>query len=261
MLTFLQTITPHATRATALVLIHAFPLSSEMYRKATLNITKALPDLPVITIDMPGFGNAPLADSWTMDSAMQDAHKQLQDQAISSIVLGGTSMGGYAVFSFYHQFPEMVRGLIFSNTKAEADTPEAKADREVFAKDVEKRGHEAVYERMLDKLTSASAPPELKDFIKRSIATQPTEAIAAALRAMALRSDSSDLLPKIQSPVLVVASEKDQLIKEESLQTIAKKTADSTYRRFPGIGHLAPLEGHEEWAGAVVTFLKNKELI
>ena len=45
-------------------------------------------------------------------------------------VLSGLSMGGYIVLAFARKYPEMLRGLILADTRADADSSEAKANRD-----------------------------------------------------------------------------------------------------------------------------------
>lgn len=246
------------TSQPTLVLIHAFPLSSKMYESALKHLHLISPKHNYILVDLPGFGSAPLRNSWTLRSAMRKLHSRLHQLGISTTAIGGTSMGGYAALAYYREFPDKVTALILSNTKAEADTEEGRAGRETFAKDVLQKGHEAVYMRMLHTLTSKTTVrkhPEMLDYLKSAIGSASPEAIASALRAMAKRDDSCELLPSIKVPVLVITGEGDELIKPEVTKHIADSAPNATYREITGAGHLTPLEAPEEWAAIVADFL------
>ncbi|HET9135210.1 MAG TPA: alpha/beta hydrolase [Candidatus Kapabacteria bacterium] len=245
----------------ALVLIHAFPLSSMMYRETASIIAERFPSLPIVLVDMPGFGNATTSASWTMSEAMNDLHAQLQDDDITSVIIGGTSMGGYAVFAYYKLFPQECAGLIFSNTKAEADDEKAKQGREEYAQAVEKGGAVVAVEKQLDALLGSTTKrqntalyEQVKDWI---LATDPS-AISAALRAMAVREDSTALLSTITCPTLVISAEEDTVMKEEVVSAIAKAIPSSDYHRLSSTGHLSPLEVPKEWADFVGAFINDK---
>lgn len=244
----------------SLVLIHAFPLSSEMYKGTAAEIHTLLPDFNVILVDLPGFGSSPVRESWTLSEAMQELHHKLNEIGITNPAIGGTSMGGYAALAYYRLYLNEVSALILSNTKAEADTVEAKASREEFAKDVEARGYEAVYMRMLNKLTARSTVqkhPETLDTLRTMISAASPAAIAAALRAMALREDSVELLHTITTPTLVITGSGDELIAPAISKTMADTIPNAKFVEMQDVGHLTPLEAPKEWAEIVVGLLKN----
>lgn len=249
----------NALATKSLVLIHAFPLSSEMYMGVAGELQELLPSVNIVLVDLPGFGNAPLRESWTLSQAMEELHFKLNEIDIRNPVIGGTSMGGYAALAYYRLYLNEVSALILSNTKAEADTEEAKASREVFAKDVETRGYEAVYMRMLDKLTARStveAHPEITATLKSMIEKATPQAIAGALRAMALREDSVELLHKITTPTLVITGNGDELIAPAVSKAMADAIPNSHFHQMEGVGHLTPLEAQEEWAQVVADYLQ-----
>lgn len=243
----------------SLILIHAFPLSSEMYMGVAGELQQLLPSVNIILVDLPGFGSTPVRKEWTLSEAMQELHKALNEIGITNPVICGTSMGGYAALAYYRLYLNEVSALILSNTKAEADTDEAKASREEFAKDVEGRGYEAVYMRMLSKLTARStveAHPELTDKLKSIIEKATPDAIAAALRAMALREDSVELLHTITTPTLVITGRGDELIAPAISKAMADAILNSHFHQIEGVGHLTPLEAQDEWARVVGDYLQ-----
>ena len=247
------------TASRALVLIHAFPLSSAMYDKAAAIIAKEFPELPIVLVDMPGFGSAAVTKQWTLSEAMADLHRQLKKAGITSVIIGGTSMGGYAVFAYVKQFRPEVAGLILSNTKAEADDEKAKRDREEYAKAVEEKGMAEVVKRQLDKLIGATArseSPEIVEHVKQSILSGKPAAIAGALRAMAKREDSTWLLGGITAPALLIGGKEDALMSEKVIQSMAKGLKNSEHYSIEAVGHLSPVEAPEEWASLVIGFIE-----
>jgi len=241
-----------------LVLIHAFPLSSEMWDEAASVIATRSPDFSIVLTDLPGFGNAPEKNGWTLSEEMRDLHAKLLEQNIRKPVIGGLSMGGYAAFAYYKLFPNEVRALVLSNTKASADSPEAKKGRDEFAADAEKRGAEAVYERMLPKLISDSSKeinPALVLKLKKWIAEFSPLAIATGLRALKVREDSTDLLEKISCPALIITGTDDAIIPPEEMKNFASKIPDARFIPMDRMGHLSAVESPEGWGEIVSAFL------
>lgn len=245
----------------AFVLIHAFPLSSEMYRDVIAPFESSLTSHQIILVNLPGFGGTPELKNWTLTEAMADLHSQLIDIGITSSALCGVSMGGYAALAYYKQFPNEVSALILSNTKAEADNEEGKANREKLAKDVEAKGHEPIYTGMMLKLIGKSASaknPTLVDTLKLMIVSQPPVAISEASRAMGRRQDSTDLLGHITIPTLVIAGTEDELIPEAIMKAMSEKIPDAIYSPMPKHGHLCVIEDPVTWSNLIVNFLNNK---
>jgi 3-oxoadipate enol-lactonase len=254
----LRTFYQSPSGTTSLVLLHAFPLSSAMWEGAASVIARQSPDSSIILADFPGFGDAPSIKDWTLAAAMEDLHSKLTAEEILNPVIGGLSMGGYAAFAYYRLHLNELRALILTDTKPSADTEEGKKGREVFALDAEKRGAEAVYERMLPKLVSDSSKqrnPALFKTLKNWIASFSPEAIAAGLRALALRADSNDLLETIGCPTVVIAGENDAIIPSEEMKLFSEKIPDAQFVQIPDVGHLSALEDPEAWGEAVSKFL------
>jgi pimeloyl-ACP methyl ester carboxylesterase len=230
-----------------------------MYVGVAGELQQLLPSINIILVDLPGFGDAPVRNEWALSEAMQELHHKLNQIGINNPVIGGTSMGGYAALAYYRLYPNEVSALLLSNTKAEADTDDAKASREEFAKDVEHRGYEAVYMRMLNKLTDRSTVqkhPETLDTLRSMISASSPTSIASALRAMALREDSLELLHTITIPTIVITGSGDELISPAVSKSMSDAIPNAKFIDMENVGHLTPLEAPKKWAKLVANFLK-----
>jgi pimeloyl-ACP methyl ester carboxylesterase len=230
-----------------------------MYMGVAGELQQLLPSVNITLVDLPGFGSAPIRESWTLSEAMQELHKKLNEIGITNLAIGGTSMGGYAALAYFRLFPNEVSALILSNTKAEADTTEGKAGREVFAKDVLEKGLDAVYMRMLNTLTSRTTVKkhhEMLDTLRAIISSASPAAIASALRAMAFREDSLELLHTITTPTLVITGSGDELIPPAISKAMAETIPNAKFVEMQDVGHLTPLEAHKEWSKIVADFLR-----
>ncbi|MDP4198490.1 MAG: alpha/beta hydrolase [Bacteroidota bacterium] len=239
------------------LLLHAFPLSSAMWDAMIAEFQNLRDDTTIVTLDFPGFGEAPREEGWTM-AGLANAIEALlsrKGEGNRRIVVAGLSMGGYAALEFYRQFPGSVRGLVLSNTRAAADTEAAKRAREIFAKDALKRRSEAGIERLYPGFVSESTDPKIAIEIRQWMSDGSGEAIADALRAMASRQDSTDLLPLAIVPSLVIASSHDAVIPAEEMRAMAMQLRDSTFIEFDA-AHLSAVERPKEWAEALASFLE-----
>src|SRR3954469_15908446 len=114
-----------------LVLLHAFPLSSAMWLAQREGLANGW---RVITPDLRGFGGSPMADDEpSLDVAADDVAALLDGLGLDRVVLGGLSMGGYVAMAFLRRHADRVGGLVLADTKAGADSPEGRANRERIA--------------------------------------------------------------------------------------------------------------------------------
>ena len=110
------------------VLLHGYPFNRSMWRDQ-------LPELQqnhrVIIPDLRGHGESAATQApATMASMAGDVASLLETLNISRATIGGLSMGGYVALAFYRLFPLRVRSLVLADTRAQADTEEAKENRE-----------------------------------------------------------------------------------------------------------------------------------
>lgn len=225
-----------------IVLLHAFPLSSEMWVKER----EALSRLgQIITPDLPGFGDSPRQKTPSIAEMAKEVALLLDELKVKETFIGGLSMGGYVTFEFFRQFPKRVKALGLFSTRASADTPENREKRFRTVEALEKEGIEPfagkIVENLLGKTTRQSNSAVVRE-VKQMILTANPEGVKDALRAMADRQDLNHLLGSIHCPTLVIAGDEDSFIPLEESKTMQKKIAGSSFHILPKTGHLANLE-------------------
>jgi pimeloyl-ACP methyl ester carboxylesterase len=234
-----------------LVLIHAFPTDQSLWnpqRKALKHHFR------VITLDLSGFGrSSPVkGQALTMSNYASEVKVLLDHLHIQRAVIGGESMGGYVALAFYAQYPNRVDGLILSGTQAIADSDAAKVKREVTAVEILEQGPTNYINGFLPKALSEQASEHTQLFLRRIIERQTSTAMASALRGMALRHDTSDILANANIPTLIITGEKDIVISPEQSQRMHALAKGSQLTIIANAGHLASLERPQEWNQAVI---------
>ena len=240
-----------------LVLIHAFPLSSDMW-KAQAGILKN--KYTIILPDLPGFGKSqPQVKPSIPDMAKQLAQLLDHLQIKEPVIVGGLSMGGYVAFEFFRQFPERLKGLLLFATRANPDSPEARENRFRAIEAIEKFGLETFVKKIiksqLGKTTQEKHPEVMEQAVKIMLSNTP-EAAIHALRAMAERRDSSELPPQIKVPVLVLAGEEDTICPAAEMRGMQEKISNSEFHAVSQSGHLINLEKPEVFQSLVDNYLK-----
>src|SRR5207253_8535356 len=111
------------------VLLHGFAFNRSLWSEQV----SALSDrYRVITPDLSGFGetSARSEQPATMREMAEDVAALMDELGIERCALGGLSMGGYVSLAFYRHVPLRVRVLILADTRPQADTDEARENRE-----------------------------------------------------------------------------------------------------------------------------------
>ena len=235
----------------AILWIHGFPLSSRVFQPQ-LRVNGVRHVMP----DLPGFGRSPAPDrEMSMDDYAQAMLAVLDERQIERAYVAGLSMGGYIAFALARLAPERVRGLILIDTRETADTPEAKKGRFESIDKVKKEGVVPIVESMLPKMLTKNAPPEMVDDVRTMMSGSMASGVAAALRAMAERPDSTPMLAGLGIRVLIVVGEADAITPPADAQRMNRAIDGSKLVTIAGAAHLSNFERPEEFNKAVMLFV------
>jgi 3-oxoadipate enol-lactonase len=238
-----------------LLLVHAFPLNSTMWAPQIAALSDRF---RVIAPDLRGFGVSQFGTTPASLAIYADDLAALLDHlGIEQVAYCGLSMGGYIGFAFLEQHAARLSHLILADTKAGADTEEARRARETNAQLAEREGTSAVGEAMLPRLVAPNASDTLRGELRTIIAQNSREGVAAALRSMATRPDSTDRLASITLPTLIIVGSEDVLTPPAESQNMHTAIAASQLVEITGVGHLSNLEAPEAFATALAAFLAN----
>lgn len=239
----------------AVLLLHAFPLSGTMWRHLTTRLSGRY---RLVVPDLRGFGatDAP-PGSYSMDQHADDAAALLDHLGVQRVAVVGLSMGGYIAFAFWRRYAQRVTALVLADTKAGADSDEARAGRETNARLVEEQGPGVLADKLVPGLVAPNAPQALRDELRAIITANSRDGIAGALRGMATRPDSTSDLAGITAPTLALVGELDELTPPAEATRIVQGVAalPATLVTLPGVGHLSALEAPEAFGAAVEQFL------
>ncbi len=227
-----------------LLLLHAFPLDASMWQPQVDDLGVSM---PIVAPNLPGFGGTPTAGTVTSMEAIADAGVEAARAAgLDRVIVCGLSMGGYAALALWRKHRQFVVGMVLANTRAGADDEAGKGRRVALAERLRAEGTGFLVDNP-PPLLSAGADAELVARVKAIIAAQSAEGIAAASLGMAERPDSSDLLPRLDIPVMVITSTGDTLIPPAATEEMAHGVEGSEFRTIEGAGHLSNLEAPEQF--------------
>jgi 3-oxoadipate enol-lactonase len=237
-----------------LVLLHAFPLSAEMWAPQH---TAPIGGWRLITPDLRNFGQASGPPATSMDDHADDVLALLRALGIERAVIGGLSMGGYIAFAIHRRAGQRVRALVLADTRAEADSEQARVNRLAMQQTARDGGPSAIADAMIPKLLgpSAKASADIPARVRSLILANRSPAIVDAIDALRTRLDSTPLLPTIVCPTLILVGADDELTPPSAAEAMHRDIAGSTLAILPESGHLSNLEAPEAFRAALQPFL------
>ncbi|MEI6411715.1 MAG: alpha/beta hydrolase [Bacteroidota bacterium] len=236
-----------------LLLLHGFCEDASVWDDLVLR----KPHLPILRMDLPGFGESQVPAAGTMDAYAEAVAAALDAADVHTCVLAGHSMGGYTGLAFARRFPERLAGLCLVHSHPYADTPE-RVDARRRGIELLKSGKKDLYVAQLfpglfEPKFGDSHPDLLADLIKKG-QQGPAEGIICALEAMMNRDDHSETLRDLQCPAAFLLGSADMLVPQDQGLKAAVLPAISKVHLMPGVAHMGMFEAPAETADMLETF-------
>lgn len=241
--------------ATTLVFLHAFPLDARQFAPQL----DAFRDLNAFALDLPGFGGSPLDSHFTVERAASHVASTLDELQVSRAILCGVSLGGYVALALARLRPTLLQALILADTRADADSPEARQKRDENSALIERDGTETFIEKSLANLLGDTTRRERSEVVAqvREIGmSQSQNAIIAALGALRDRPDATPHLAQISVPTLVLRGEEDAVTPLQAMQDMADAIPGARFQAIPNAGHLSNIENPGAFNDAVAAFVR-----
>jgi 3-oxoadipate enol-lactonase len=235
---------------TAVVLLHAFPLSPDMWEPQRHVLESRFTLCPAF----PGFGGAVPGEP-SLDGFARFVLGDMDAAGVDRAVVVGLSMGGYVAFRLLAVAPERVAGLVLADTRAGADDEAGRARRTEQATRVRDEGVSWLGDALVPALlgeTTRRERPAVEAHVRAMIGAAAPEGVARALEAMRDRPDSTGLLPGIGVPTVVVVGEEDTLTPPSEAQAIANAVPGARLVVLAGAGHLSSMEAPDTFNRVLV---------
>ena len=229
-----------------LLLLHGYPLDHHLWDSLTPLL---LDSFDLLLPDLRGFGASSSGEAVPgMGTFASDLAGLLDHLGISTAYVVGHSMGGYVALTFARQYPQRISGLGLVGSQVLADPPDRKEGRYKTAAEALEKGIQGVVDGMAPKFTPKQ---ELLGTIRQMMQRQAPLAYVGALKAMAERQDSTELVTRFTFPVVLVHGEADELIPVARAREVKAAVPHAVLAELPGVGHLPMLEAPGETAEAI----------
>ena len=242
------------------IFVHGFPHDRTLWTPQLQGLTV---QARCFAVDLRGFGETTAAAPYSVDQYADDLAGFMDVLHIERAVIAGLSMGGYVAFAMWRRHAHRVRGLVFSNTKAGADSDEAREKRKSVMTMAREQGSGAVADSMITGMlgkTTRAKRPDIVNTVHRMISSAPVDGVVGALQAMMDRPDSNGTLSTIDVPSLVVTGDEDAIIPIEEARVLQAGIRGSSLEVITGAGHLSNLERPAAFNHVVSEFLARLSL-
>jgi pimeloyl-ACP methyl ester carboxylesterase len=235
--------------APPVVFLHAFPLDARMWADQIAAFEQA--GFEALAPNLPGRQPANDLGAW--------AERILQLLPGDFIPIG-CSMGGYVLFELWRQASARIPAAVFIDTRAGADTPEAREGRAENIRVLREQGFAPFWEAQVPKLFGPNASPDVVAEARAIAEEQPIENLVATLEALAVRPDSGQTASTIEVPTLVLVGEEDVLTPPSEAVDLAALMPQARLVRIPGAGHLTPLEAPDPVKEELLVFVAGLDI-
>lgn len=240
----------------SVILLHGYPFNRTIWGH---QVAALRDEFRLITPDLRGFGDSDSTVDACMNRMAQDVARLMDALDLSRATIGGLSMGGYVVLSFYKQFPERVEGLLLADTRAQSDTEEGRQTRVKQRDQILAEGMAGIADSMLPKLLTPETVSKRAELVKQvhdmMIRTTPLGA-AAALMGMAGRDDQTELLSRISVPTLIVVGREDPITPVQDSQLMHDSIAGSELVIIEKASHVSNMEQADLFNERLRSFLR-----
>ena len=197
---------------------------------------------------LPGHGEEGGPGRERIADYVEDLRGFLDAMQLDRVVLVGLSMGGAISQLFALTHPDRLAGLVLASTGAKLKV--LPMIFETLSKDFEG------YLKMMGQFSFAkTASEEIKQAVLEETRKQRPEVIAGDFRACDA-FDVRERLSEILTPTLVLSGAEDLLTPPKYSDLLVERIPGARLVRFPGAGHLLPVEKPEAFSRAVEEFLE-----
>jgi len=233
------------------ILLHGFPYNHTVWQPVA---SRMACDARLILPDLRGHGQSPVTEGvYTMRIMVEDIINLMDRLSLEKVVLVGHSMGGYIALDFARAYPSRLAGLGLVASHAAADSPERKMARYKTAREILKHG---VHRYADGNAARVTFNPDLAPVLHAIMMTTPPLGAAGAMKGMAERLDSMELLPQINVPAVVVLGESDLFIPPEVPETMEQLLPKGWLVKIPATGHVPMMEKPDEVSEALCDLLR-----
>ena len=246
--------------ARAVVLLHGVGGGREAWGDSLSGTGSALAEagFSAIALDLPGYGESPLIEPYTMAGLAGAVVATIDALALAPCALVGHSMGGMVAQELMAGASDRVAALVLTGSSASFGKPGGVWQAEFLAQRLAPldagAGMAALAPGLALGIASPLAPHDAVARAAILMSGVPEATYRRALQAI-IGFDRRELLADLRLPVLCLAGEHDRNAPPQLMQQMAARVPGAEYLCLAGVGHLANMEAPAPFNRALIDFL------
>ncbi len=240
--------------------IHGFPLDHSVWLDQLSGLAHVR---RCVAVDLRGFGRSdPIVEpTLSMELLADDCAGLIDALGADQADVVGISMGGYVALALWELRPEMVRTLTLVDTKAAADTIDAKAGRQTLMDRLLSEGRAPIAGELTEAVLGPNPTQLVRARLRSMVEGTRYETMVAALDGMRNRPDRTALLESITVPALVIGGELDPLTPPAQIRALADSIKGARTVIVPDSAHLPPMERPDPTNEALIELLEGRKVV
>ena len=214
---------------------------------------KLLSNYHVVMVDLPGHGDSPLPDPFSLEASAEALDQVVAKQKPDSTLLVGSGVGGLLAMMSASAHPTHQRGLVMIDVALKSPVPIEDQQKKMFYDFMEQN-----YDQFLHMTFGRMGRDSTQSVAIHAMASQvPPNTMKAYFRSL-LDVDGTKALKELKTPMLPVFTEK-LLASDKDWPTLSKSigwenAAAYTPRRIAGAGMLVATEQPDTLAAVLAAF-------
>ncbi|MEW6653405.1 MAG: alpha/beta hydrolase [Bacteroidota bacterium] len=241
------------------VFIHGFPYDYTMWHN---QIEFLKQEYFCVAYDVRGLGESEVGGGqYMLEHFVDDLLSVVKELELIKPILCGISMGGYIALRAVERNQELFGGLILCDTKSEADNDNAKLTRANNIKMINEEGLVKFTEMFVTNCFADETPKQNEKMFQSTLyksQQNTTLGVKGCIIAILSRTDTTNFLPSINLPTLLICGSFDKLTPPPVMRAMAEKIPNSEFASIPFAGHMPPLENPDCLNDLIKGFLERK---
>ncbi len=226
-----------------IIFVHGFPYNHTMWN---FQIDALKNSYYCVSYDVRGLGESAVGDGqYTMEFYAEDLLTIIKELKLNKPILCTLSMGGYIALRAVEKEQDTFSGLILCDTRSEADDNASKLKRTAIINTINNQGLNSFVEPFVKLCFADETPlanPKLFNSTLEECLKNNPLGVKGAVFALVSRTDTTEFLPKIKLPTLVICGAFDRITPPPVMRNLADGIMDSEFAAIPAAGHMSPLE-------------------
>lgn len=243
----------------SIIFVHGFPYDHSMWENQ-INFLKD--KYFCVAYDVRGLGASFVGDGqYTMEFFVDDLFSIITELKLKKPILCGLSMGGYIALRAVEKNQDLFSALILLDTRSEADDNTGKLKRASNINQINTEGLEKFVKAFVTFCFADETPVDQEEMfnntLQKSYKNNPV-GVKGCIIAIMSRTDTTNFLPQIKIPALVICGSFDKLTPPILMRPMAEKIPGAEFAVVPRAGHMTPLENPANVNDLIGGFLKRK---